>query len=170
MTLKIVLDRGAIRPKRAHADDAGLDLNRMQRVMNGAMDIGCFEADWKPVYSKILGRGVTVTAASSNVVAEVGGKSVKVPAGQTLALDWTRELKGEAREFRYRTAVTGEGALGVTVDGSEPKAVTAADDPQQSFRSADESHALTFAFDEGAEGYAELSKFTVPFGLLLMVR
>lgn len=26
MTLKIVLDRGAIRPKRAHADDAGLDL------------------------------------------------------------------------------------------------------------------------------------------------
>lgn len=73
-------------------------------------------------------------------------------------------------EFRYRTAVTGEGALSVTVDGGEPKTVTATGDPQQSFRSADESHALSFAFDADADGYAELSKFTVPFGLLLMVR
>ena len=66
--------------------------------------------------------------------------------------------------------MTGEGALSVTVDGGEPKTVTAADNPQQSFRSADESHALSFAFDEGAEGYAELSKFTVTFGLLMIVR
>ena len=165
----VAIDRGNS-ARYSVADNGETDLAGNLRIMNGAMDIGCFEADWKPVYSKILGRGVTVTAASSNVVAEVDGKSVKVPAGQILALDWTRDLKGEARDFLYRTAVTGEGALSVTVDGGEPKTVTATDDPQQSFRSADESHALTFAFDEGAEGSAELSKFTVPFGLLLMVR
>ena len=165
----VAIDRGNS-ARYSFADNGETDLAGNPRIMNGAMDIGCFEADWKPVYSKILGRGVMVTAASSNVVAEVGGKSVKVPAGQVLALDWTRELKGEEVEFRYRTAVTGEGALSVTVDGGEPKTVTATDDPQQSFRSADESHTLSFAFDAGVDGYAELSKFTVPFGLLLMVR
>jgi hypothetical protein len=44
------------------------DAQGNQRVYNGAIDIGAFEADWRGVYARALGRRITVSSADPSVV------------------------------------------------------------------------------------------------------
>jgi hypothetical protein len=81
-----------------------------QRVYNGAMDIGCFEADWRPEYSKILGRGVEVVAAGPNV-RKLDSRTVLVGNG-SMALDYVRRGLGRSR-CSFVAKVEGDGELDV---------------------------------------------------------
>lgn len=89
------------------------DLAGANRVQNGAIDIGCYEADWKGAYALALGKNVTVTSASAGVRSE--GGMLSVPAGETLALTWT---PGKVTGSAVLNYVLSEGAsLIVTVNG-----------------------------------------------------
>lgn len=89
------------------------DLAGAVRVQNGAIDVGCYEADWKGAYASSLGANVTVTAASAGVRSADG--TLSVPAGEALALTWT---PGKVTGAAVLTYALSEGAsLTVTVNG-----------------------------------------------------
>lgn len=84
-----------------------------QRVYNGCMDIGAVEADWRPVYSRLLGSGVVVTHAGSKVKNMEGG--VLIPAGELAATVSARPAGGVSR-YSATAYVTGSGSLDVFAD------------------------------------------------------
>lgn len=54
------------------------------RMVNGRrLDVGAVEADWKEAYSRSLGRKVSVTAASPDVLLDDTADGVQIPAGAT---------------------------------------------------------------------------------------
>ena len=87
------------------ADDEAwrTDAGGLQRVMNGVIDIGAFECDWRETYAKDI-RNVTVESASPSVV-ETDAKTVRIPAGGSLVL--SPSVLGMALNFK----VTGTGSL-----------------------------------------------------------
>ena len=146
------------------------DLAGGQRVYNGAMDIGCFEFDWRPKYAAILGKGLTVTAASPEVYA-VGESAVAVPGG-SLEVEWTN-ANGGKRNFIGTMRVTGTGTL-TAARGGETFATVAETDGEQtfSFFSSSALEQLAFAYTPGEDdtGAALLSSFGASEGLTIIFR
>ena len=146
------------------------DLAGGQRVYNGAMDIGCFEFDWRPKYAAILGKGLTVTAASPEVYA-VGESAVAVPGG-SLEAAWANG-NGGRREFSGLMNVTGTGTL-TTARGGETFATLTSADGEQMFKffSGEALEELVFAYEpgEGDTGAALLSSFAASQGLTIILR
>ena len=95
------------------AGDAALvdwtaDLDGGQRIYNGAVDIGCWEYDWREAFAAALGGpGLTVTAASAGV--KLADGTVTLGDGDTLAGAWAT---GSA------TAVTRYAASASATDGT----------------------------------------------------
>ena len=95
------------------AGDAALvdwtaDLDGGQRIYNGAVDIGCWEYDWREAFAAALGGpGLTVTAASAGV--KLADGTVTLGDGDTLAGTWAT---GSA------TAVTRYAASASATDGT----------------------------------------------------
>ena len=146
------------------------DLAGGQRVYNGAMDIGCFEFDWRPKYAAILGKGLAVTAASPEVYA-VGENAVAVPGG-SLEVEWAN-ANGGRREFSGLMNVTGTGTLTAARGGEAFAALTSADGEQAfKFFSSDPLEKLSFAYapGEGDTGAALLSAFGASQGLTIILR
>ena len=146
------------------------DLAGGQRVYNGAMDIGCFEFDWRPKYAAILGKGLAVTAASPEVYA-VGESAVAVPSG-ALEVEWAN-ANGGRREFSGLMNVTGTGTLTAARGGEAFKTVTSADGEQAfKFFSSDPLEKLSFAYapGEGDTSAALLSAFGASQGLTIILR
>ncbi len=97
-------------------DVGNIDLDGAQRVMNGAVDLGCFEADWLSTYSaRLASRRVTVTAADSSVTNAPGG--VALPDGASLSLTW--EKGASSAPYSISFALAEGAALVVTVNGEE---------------------------------------------------
>ena len=146
------------------------DLAGGQRVYNGAMDIGCFEFDWRPKYAAILGKGLAVTAASPEVYA-VGESAVAVPGG-SLEASWSNAT-GRNRGYVGNAQVTGTGTLEIMHNGKSFKTVTEAYG-QQTFRfySSLALEQLTFSYTPGESdtGAALLSSFAVDDGLMIILR
>ena len=140
-----------------------VDLRGFQRVMNGRMDIGCFEADWRGNYEQALagGRsGFAVTAADEQVVLEEGSP-LTVRDG-TLAAEWTN-TSGKPRLYGCGVAVTGTGTLTATLNGEPFATVVAADGAKRlEFRSAAAANVLSFTYEPGEndDGWTVLSGFT----------
>ena len=146
------------------------DLAGGQRVYNGAMDIGCFEFDWRPKYAADLGKGVAVASASPKVFEGVGGV-VTLPGG-SLEAGWSNAA-GKQRGYSGTMRVTGNGTLTVTRNGEAFKTVTSADGEQtfQFFSSAaQEELAFAYAPGEGDTGAALLSSFAASQGLTIILR
>ena len=145
------------------------------RVANAKMDIGCFEADWKPRYSTDLARRrLTVTEASSEVYEGAATNSVVIPSG-TVALDWENAKGLTGGKNSFKAQVTGTGTLTVTLNGAAFATVTVADGLRTlEFSVATEAvNMLTFTYAPGANdaGAAEISDFVAPKrGLLMLVR
>ena len=78
------------------------DFSGAQRIYNGRLDIGAFEADWRGTYAKdISPRNVTVVSASADVV-ESEAKTVVIPSGESLSAVVS---SATGRAGRYRLVV-----------------------------------------------------------------
>ena len=135
------------------------------RFVNGCrLDVGCYEADWKDLYSKKLGRLVTVSAADPSV--DIAEDGVAVPAGATLSVTVAKDgLAGTDCSF---AATVANGSLAVAKDGAPWRTLTSASDVRQKFTADADSTAFDFAM--GEVGSAVLGKFRREIGMLLLVR
>lgn len=95
--------------------DDGMDLSGGQRVMNGRMDAGALEADWRPTYADCLGNGnLSVTSVSPEVHTD-DGRRVIVPNG---SLECTLSFAGDGCSmFSADFEIAGSGVLNFYVDG-----------------------------------------------------
>ena len=143
------------------------DASGAQRVFNGARDLGALEADWRPRYAKTLGgRRIEVTAADPAVVETAG--AVRIPEG-SVELVW-RTPEGREIPHAMGMTVSGGGTLSVDKDGTAFAAVTEAASGVRTFNAAGAvTLRFSYAADDAAAGYAELSGFSAPLGFVLHV-
>ena len=137
------------------------------RFVNGRrLDVGAFEADWKGVYSSLLGRGVVVTEADPS--AEVSGSGLLLPSG-TVALTWAvRAGKGHS----FDVSVSGTGTLVVLRNGEPFKTYTASSGAvTETFGPGPDEEQLAFEYipGDGDTGGAILSRFHRIDGFRLIV-
>ena len=94
--------------------DAATDAAGNPRIQNAAMDIGCYEADWKGRYAADIGkhRSVIVASAAANAHEEASGE-VYLPEG-AISGALLAELPSK---FVFPIRITGTGTLAVTVNG-----------------------------------------------------
>jgi hypothetical protein len=145
------------------------DLRGFQRVMNGAMDIGCYEADWRGVYADILSgsRRFTVTTASAQVTS--AENSVEIASG-SLACEWGNDT-GRTVTYSFNIQVVGSGELSVILNGEKIATVTgsAAQTFTYSNKLAKNAFKFTYVPAEGEEpGKAVLSAFTRTTGCFVI--
>ena len=164
----VAIDAGDMSQTPASLGDT--DLAGGQRVYNGAMDIGCYEHDWRPKYAADLGKGVTVASASPEVYEGAGGV-VTLPGG-SLEAGWSN-ASGKKRGYSGAMRVTGTGTLTVTRNGETFRTVTSADGEQAfQFFSAAALEELAFAYAPGEndDGAALLSGFAIGNGFMVILR
>ncbi len=100
-----------------------VDLAGVQRIMNGRIDCGCYEYDWRGDYAADIGaRGLAVDEASPGVV-EAGGK-VRLGDGCRIEMTWTHR---NSASCSFPVEVTGEGTLSAYVNGALVAELGAAD-------------------------------------------
>lgn len=145
------------------------------RVANAKMDIGCFEADWKPRYSKDLApRRLTVTEASAEVYEGDGAKSVVIPQG-SVTLEWANPSGMTSGTNQFDAQVSGTGTLAILLNG-EPFATLTSADGLKTLTvalSALPVNELVFTYTPGENdtGAAEISNFVgARKGMMLIVR
>lgn len=147
--------------------EKGFDLAGTPRVLNGGLDIGAFEHDWRENYSEMLNpRHVKVDGASPSVVAEDGAVSLNggVLSGKFVAA---------GRSVCLKFAVTGAGVLKLYVDdalfgtyeaGTAPTEVIVRNDVDQG----------TFRFEHvlepGEEGEAKVFRCAGATGLTVSIK
>ena len=148
------------------------DILGSQRVMNGAVDIGAVEADWKGRYAaditgKKLQRHLAVAAASPNVV-ETAEANVRINPAGSLDIEWVgADLK---RELSFK--VVG-GTLTVKVNGDTYSYSSSSEPQRMVFESAGDIDRLelSFAASDGVENaFAEILKARNMAGLSLRMR
>ena len=145
------------------------DAYGVQRVFNGARDLGALDADWRGHYAKTLGGSrITVTEADPAVVEENG--KIQIPEGK-LELAWRVP---EDRQIKHTMglAVHGGGLLSVMKNGEPYADVDEESSGAYSF-TAGGTTAMAFAFNPDADdagGFAEIGGFTAPIGTVLSIR
>ena len=144
------------------------DVYGVQRVFNGARDLGALDADWRGHYAKTLGGSrITITEVDPAVVEE-GGK-IQIPEGK-LELAW-RVPEGRQIKHTMGLAVNGGGVLSVVKDGAQYADVSEGTSGAYSF-TAGGTTMMTFAYNPDVEGdgYAEIGGFSAPIGTVLSIR
>ena len=154
----------------------GIDVYGSQRIMNGAIDVGAVEYDWRPKFGSELGRRFTVTYASPSVKTNsIGG--VKLD-GMTSGLgDFARPvcIAGTVNEvgmYEVFFNVTG-GTLAVYVGGDEVATGSAGQEGQSvQFKVADTSSEIRIVFTPAEEnsGYAILQRLSLMRGFTITIR
>lgn len=164
-----LVDRGDA----AYVDDTrfrGKDAVGGQRVLNGCVDIGAVEYDWRTDYTADIARkgDCTVTAASANVV-EVGS-SVKVPADGSLTLRWKLASGADRGHLAVTVDVVGTGALEVYLNGALVETRTAASKKPFDLKTRTADNEVVFKY-VGTDGYALFDNVAdLVYGLVLLVR
>lgn len=148
-----------------HADEAmAYDFYGRPRRMGAAVDVGAVEYDWFLEFSKIIGRGVEVTAASTGVVESDAGK-VTMAGGSRLAFTLTTKHAEAPRIVRF--SITGAGALKAYLNGALA-GTFAEGDTMWTIPGGSTSDEIVLEFE--GEGSVELGRTTVGIGMLLIVR
>lgn len=151
-------------PSNARAKELLLAL-RAARKLNGGLDIGVYEADWKSAYAQdIANRGLTVTTVSSDVV-ESADRTVVLGDGMELSGVWRGKGTSNYR-YELRFKVNGAGTLSVTVNGETRTFGSGVD--SWIFDSALAANDISFAY--AGDGTAEILKGARMSGLVLIVR
>lgn len=127
-----------------------------RRFYNGMVDAGAGERDWRADYGRILGKGVSVTAATESVVATNDIRAVKIASGGRLELTWS--LSGiNQRSFVAKVEESGAGSsLTVNTNGAffaELEMGT------QAYRLSVPQGDITLTFDYAGEGFCLISDF-----------
>ena len=91
-----------------------VDAGGGKRVYNGAMDIGCFEYDWRPKYSSLL--GVRVAEASAGVMALED--ALVIPANEKVKIEWANGY-GKPKRSSFQAEVSEGAVLAVECDGTD---------------------------------------------------
>ena len=102
------------------ADMADIDLAGVPRVLNGAVDIGAYEWDWRRNYRFLLARGrkwLSLEDVSPGVVAVE--KGLRLSSGATLTVALAAADGGKAYRIPYAT--TSMGSLAIWRAGEEEK-------------------------------------------------
>lgn len=109
----LVVDKGG----EANAGD--VDLAGNQRVMNGKIDIGCYEADWRGKYLEDVGspRGVAIGGVSPGAEEVDGG--VTLYAGDELELEWNVGAHRMKGEHVISAVLAGDAQLEVYANGDK---------------------------------------------------
>ena len=144
------------------------DVYGVQRVFNGARDLGALDADWRGHYAKTLGGSrITVTEVDPAVVEENG--KIQIPEGK-LELAW-RVPEGRQIKHTMGLAVNGGGVLSAAKDGVPYADVSEGTSGAYSF-TAGGTTMMTFAYnpDVESDGYAEIGGFSAPIGTMLSIR
>ena len=154
----------------AAAGGGSVDYAGGQRIYNGKIDIGCYEYDWRPRYTALLGAStVTVTAASPETEATADGVLVKDGA---LELAWTPAAQASDKR-RFLCEVTGTGELSMAQGDVQYGTVTAADGRQEVSVGPEQiAERMTLSYAPGAEdaGGAWLSRFMTIYPLMIIFR
>ena len=147
--------------------DPAHDLYGFQRVMNGAMDIGCCEGDWSRRYARDLGsaRYVTVSDVSPEVV-ENAEKKIDLPASATLTLTWAVHPGSSAP--RILSFVVTSGTLTVSRAGGETVVCEASPNVQTIVLPGDTVERLVLT--TSADGAATLLSCRRQVGMMLIIR
>lgn len=141
---------------------AGRDAAGGQRIYNGRVDVGAYEADWRAVYAQTLcssANALTVEAASPGVV--TNGETVAIHSGAIDAV-WYNST-GKEVQCDIPVRVSGGGVLSVLLAGENLGTVTAEDgEVVLSFMNRLEMQNLQFAYMpcENDEGAAIVGKFS----------
>jgi hypothetical protein len=135
------------------------DFSGAQRIYNGRLDIGAFEADWRGVYAKDLApRRLIVTQASENVE-ESDEKTVVVPAGERLEAEWGGSSDGRAVFCTLKANVAAGATLKVWLNESELASI-AGDGTEKTVEFTSDCAENRLRFECGGEtGVAELYAF-----------
>ena len=142
------------------------EMRAARPIMNGGMDAGCCEADWRGCYAgDIAKRKITVTAASPNVV-ETEERNVRIYPGQSLEAAWNLNVGSQARyDMKFR--VVGTGSLSVVANGVE----TTCDGEGEytiKLNGALADASLSFAYS-GEDGYAEILPWKSTSGIRIII-
>ena len=147
---------------------AAKDIYGLQRVFNGARDLGALDADWRRHYAKTLGGcRITVTTVDPSVVEKEGW--ILIPEG-SLNLSWRLPEGREIKHF-MDLAVEGDGLLSVIKNEERYVDVTEATSGVYSFNAGGIT-SLSFAFSPNTDAgqYARIGAFSAPMGTVLIVR
>jgi len=156
-----------------HFDDVGdvtHDLDGTQRIMNGTVDIGAFEADWRPRYGADISRRVRVTEASPCVV-ETARKGVSLGKNGTVVVTCLRD-EGDETGFKFSFVVAGNGVLTIAAEGIEPQTFTQSPEKQMCLVRGTGNQSVRFSYQPGADdaGSAEILRASRDLGMAIIVR
>lgn len=128
------------------SDVPATDAYGEQRIFNNALDIGAFDHDWRPDYSRQIARSsaFAVTSAPPACVSTADG--VLLLDGLVRAA-WGRSP--DERSFELKVRVTGAGTLTILKDGEPWKTVTV-QDGEQDITYSSANHGLDFAYAKAA--------------------
>ena len=138
------------------------------RKMNGKVDCGAFEYDWRVPWSAALGRRIAIDDIAPDATLKDG--RLVFPDG-VVSLTWTSG--GATAPYAYHVVVTGNGTLTVNVNGETVGSYTSADGEMRlRFRSPLDKNQLQFVYVPGEDdaGGAGLYGFSHQQGLAIMIR
>lgn len=150
--------------------DATKDLLGGQRVMNGKMDAGAVEADWRAVYSSLFSaKGVAQVTAADPMV--TNGESRVTILDGSLTVSWPKRERAVDNSFRAQ--VVGTGTLTVAANGETIATVVVADgDKLVTFKPSAEGDTLVLTYVPGENDTlgALVGSAVSKSGFLLMIR
>ena len=142
-----------------------LDFYGNPRELGGSVDIGAVEYDWRKDFAADLGRGMSVSAASSNVVETAGG-SVRVNDAQSLCI--VRSGSGEPKSRQFPFSISG-GTLTISLNGAPAGTFTSDGAWTWENPSTDDKIEFSFSATEPG-GYADLGKAVTLSGFIISFR
>ncbi|MBR4652330.1 MAG: hypothetical protein IKO72_03135 [Kiritimatiellae bacterium] len=135
------------------------------RRLNGGMDMGAVEKDWRPRYAADLGRQVSVTEASWDVT-ETARKGVAIPDGASLTAEWAFGAPPRRGKPSIRFVVGAGATFTIVRAGHEPVVFGPG---AGEYRFADMDALETFAFSASG-GCVELLGFNRNRSLVMSMR
>ena len=143
------------------------DAYGVQRVFNGARDLGALDADWRDHYAKTLGGSKIAVTAVDPAVVETNG-ALRIPEG-SVELTW-RSPNGRSIVHEMGMSVNGGGTLLAERGGNPLASVTEQNSGVFKFNQ-DGTTDMRFAYEpSGGEGeYAELRNFSLNIGFAVVI-
>ena len=136
------------------------DLYGVPRFLNGSIDMGCCEYDWRVEFSDTLSPLGVVEVTNATEWVTLGENCVSIGTNAVLEANLKAFAGAASTTYSFFAKMTGSGTLKVYVDGADdPVAIcTGSDETEIKFtRSGDAAVRLVY---EGTDGAAEVRNFT----------
>lgn len=146
---------------------SGGDYLNHQRIFNADVDVGCYEYDWRPDFSKVLMKSrLTVTNAMAEVSKKEDGTAMVIPRKSTIGAEWDCR----SGSLTFDVTVTGSGNLEVYLDGVRKESISESESGTYKLTAEPGIHTLGFTGGTGTNFRAEIGNFSDPVGLILLFR